>query len=292
MNTVFFITQWQLGDCIGSTAGIDYFKFMGYRTVCFFNPSWLSLFQKSPKIDEVHPYNEIEQVIREQYSSGDVVSFCSYEWSVKLEPKLADINPKYVCPKFQINGKSICTHDEFRTIREIRESGNHITIVQISLWRLGLGINCDYKPCIGFDSLIDLDYKPIVIHTGSVHKVRRIEDSLVKEIVDNLGDNVVVICNNMFVDELKKNGINAIESNVLEMASYLKEAKVVITADSGPMHIRAYFQKPMIGIDTTFESTGISMIDYTSPYDGLEVLRGQDINCSRIIESVKKLTAL
>ena len=291
MNTVFFITQWSLGDGIGSSAAIEYFKSMGYRTVCFFNASWIPLFQNSPKIDEIHPYDKVERVIRGQYSSGNIISFCSYRWSEKLEPKLVDINPKYVCPKYKINGESAVANDEYKAIREARKSGKNMSLIQKILWRLGLDINCDYKPCICFESLSNLDYKPIVIHTGSAHEVRRINTQLVKEIADNLGDNVVIICNNQFVDELKQNGINAIHSDVLEMASYMKEAKVVITPDSGPMHIRRCFEKPMIGLDTIFESTGIGILDYISLYDGLEILRGQDINCSRILESVEKLTA-
>lgn len=292
MNTAFFINQCSLGDCVSSTVALDYFKSMGYRTVCFLNSSWIPLFKNSPKIDDIYPFHKAERIIREQFNNGDVVSFASYVLSVKLEPKLADFNPKYVCPKHKVNGESACANDESKAIREAKKSGKNMTIIKGILWRLGLDVNSDYKPCVCFESLSNLEYKPIVIHTGSAKEARRIDTQLVKEIVDNLGDNVVVLCNALFIDELKQAGIKAIRTSILEMASYLKEAKVVITSDSGPMHIRRCFETPMIGLDTTFESTGIGILDWISSYDGLEVLRGQDINCSRILESVKKITTL
>jgi len=155
------------------------------------------------------------------------------------------------------------------TMKIDRLKGNHIVDRYMNTV-LALGVKKDSK---GLDIFLpengyknqDLPDSFIVLVVGTKHKTKDIPIQLAKDIVSNLQENVVLIGGKEHKETADAIAINTSvfnlvgKTSLLDSIAILALAKVVITPDTGMMHITAALKKPIIAIyGSTASSLGFT----------------------------------
>ena len=131
---------------------------------------------------------------------------------------------------------------------------------------------------------IDLGLKKyIVLVIGAKHATKQIPDDIAKQIIENVTIPVVLIggpdeVNKSKSLELSSSVVNAVgKYSINQSASIIQQASVVITADTGMMHIAAAMERPIVSIwGNTIPEFG--MYPYL-PQDMYSVHQVEELGC-------------
>ena len=144
------------------------------------------------------------------------------------------------------------------------------TLSSLGIKNDGLGLDYFIPRNVKVDGVVSKEKKNIAIVAGGTYLTKRIPTALISDIVKNddlyfqlLGGDDVVSDIAMIERENCYNGIGKLSLN--ESASIIRDADIVVTGDTGLMHIAASFQKPIVIIwGSTAENFGFS------PYYGFK----------------------
>lgn len=258
-RTAFIVTNGFMGDDIATTAVANYFKSHNFKVIYMTHKIWSPLFGSLPIIDEVADRDRA--VIAEKYKPNDIV----------------------VCPFFhnaELQSEGYAVLSSAVRSREEWAYGARGRTASAKLLLDGLGIDPTY---ISHETFISFnkeatEFGPkdagIVVGSKDVPK-RRLHYSAMDSIyalLQEFGWNPVIICNDSESAKFKNRRCFECRffdpANLNRCVNVMNDLGILFCPNSGLMHVRAYFKKPMIvplDVGTVYTS---GLTDYIS-YCGL-----------------------
>lgn len=241
---VFFVAQGNIGDCISSLVTAKYFKEQGYYTIGFVweanlpfcGVEWLDEVWTSPNCKYFDSYDV----------NRDLIVTCS--WMNYEEYK--HWGCQIIYPRNRLN--NMPPVDSLIAEQNLRRLG-HLSLPHHELfaWRVGL-LQVD-EPTIVVPTVKTGPKFDIVIHQGSLLPFRCAGADFLIQLYKSLRHDyrvVVIPRNPESKKELDSAGVSTLVVDLATFINVVSECKVLVTPDSGILHLGYALKKPMVALET------------------------------------------